>query len=159
MYLNCTQNKAYLFIFFFRPSAIKFKDLMLKFPHFPEQILQKLDNECLFKVREVARSWKNIIDGRNYPWIRLVNIPMILTLGNTYLHLSAAKGQIEVFKAALSKEENKNVANEFGETFFHLVCRNGHLNISMTTLLTHTVAHSTKPSFRPKTNNQPLKSF
>ena len=27
----------------------------------------------------------------------------------------------------------------------------------MTTLLTHTVAHSTKPSFMPKTNNQPLK--
>ena len=31
--------------------------------------------------------------------------------------------------------------------------------LSMTTLLTHTVAHSTKPSFRPKTNNQPLKKF
>ena len=31
--------------------------------------------------------------------------------------------------------------------------------ISMTTLLTHTVAHSTKPSFRPKANNQPLKKF
>ena len=31
--------------------------------------------------------------------------------------------------------------------------------ISMTTLLTHTVAHSTKPSFRSKTNNQPLKKF
>ena len=30
---------------------------------------------------------------------------------------------------------------------------------SMTTLLTHTDAHSTKPSFRPKTNNQPLKKF
>ena len=30
---------------------------------------------------------------------------------------------------------------------------------SMTTLLTHTVAHSTKPSFRPKTNNQPIKNF
>ena len=29
--------------------------------------------------------------------------------------------------------------------------------ISMTSLLTHTVAHSTRPSFRPKTNNQPLK--
>ena len=25
--------------------------------------------------------------------------------------------------------------------------------LSMTTLLTHTVAHSTKPSFMPKTNN------
>ena len=31
--------------------------------------------------------------------------------------------------------------------------------ISMTTLLTHTVAHSTKPSFMPKTNNQPPKKF
>ena len=31
--------------------------------------------------------------------------------------------------------------------------------LSMTTLLTHTVAHSTKPSFRSKTNNQPLKKF
>ena len=30
---------------------------------------------------------------------------------------------------------------------------------SMTQLLTHSVAHSTKPSFRPKTNNQPLKKF
>ena len=29
--------------------------------------------------------------------------------------------------------------------------------ISMTSLLMHTVAHSTRPSFRPKTNNQPLK--
>ena len=30
---------------------------------------------------------------------------------------------------------------------------------SMTSLLTHTVAHSTRPSFRPKTNNQPIKKF
>ena len=30
---------------------------------------------------------------------------------------------------------------------------------SMTQLLTHSVAHSTKPSSRPKTNNQPLKKF
>ena len=30
---------------------------------------------------------------------------------------------------------------------------------SMTTLLTHTVAHSTRPSFMPKTNNQPPKKF
>ena len=31
--------------------------------------------------------------------------------------------------------------------------------ISMTSLLTHTVAHSTTLSFRPKTNNQPIKKF
>ena len=36
------------------------------------------------------------------------------------------------------------------------VCR---LPNSMTTLLTHTVAHSTKRSFMLKTNNQPLKEF
>jgi hypothetical protein len=30
---------------------------------------------------------------------------------------------------------------------------------SMTSLLTHTVAHSTMPSFRLKTNNQPLKKL
>ena len=29
----------------------------------------------------------------------------------------------------------------------------------MITLLTHTVAHFTKPSFRPKSTNQPLKKF
>ena len=33
------------------------------------------------------------------------------------------------------------------------------LHSSMTTLLTHTVAHSTKPSFMPKANNQPPKKF
>ena len=33
------------------------------------------------------------------------------------------------------------------------------LRVSMTTLLTHNFAHSTKPSFRPKTNNQPPKKF
>ena len=32
-------------------------------------------------------------------------------------------------------------------------------NSSMTTLLTHTVAHSTKPSFMPKTNNQSIEKF
>ena len=34
-----------------------------------------------------------------------------------------------------------------------------YLFTSMTSLLTHTVAHSTRPSFRLKTNNQPLKKF
>ena len=34
-----------------------------------------------------------------------------------------------------------------------------YFHFSMTSLLTHTVAHSTRPSFRPKTNNQPIKKF
>ena len=32
-------------------------------------------------------------------------------------------------------------------------------SLSMTSLLTHDVAHSTRHSFRPKTNNQPFKKF
>ena len=34
---------------------------------------------------------------------------------------------------------------------------NVYIHISMTSFLTHTVAHSTKSSFRPNTNYQPLK--
>ena len=30
---------------------------------------------------------------------------------------------------------------------------------SMTSLLTHAVTHSSRPSFRPKTNNKPIKKF
>ena len=32
-------------------------------------------------------------------------------------------------------------------------------DFSMTTLLTHTVAHSTKPTIMPKSNNQPPKKL
>ena len=85
---------------------------MLKFPHFSEQILQKLDSESIFRVREVARSWKNIIDGRNYPWLRTVNIPTILKERNSYLHLASATGQIEAFKTAINQEDDVNIKNE-----------------------------------------------
>ena len=37
--------------------------------------------------------------------------------------------------------------------------RKSVIYLSMTKLLTHSVADSTKPSYRPKTNNQPLKKF
>ena len=75
---------------------------MLKFPHLPEKIFQKLDIKSLSKCREVSRSWVNIIDERNYSWLRVVNIPTILNRGNTYLHLAAAAGQIEALKIALN---------------------------------------------------------
>ena len=104
---------------------------MLRFPHLPEQIFQKLDNESLFKCREVQRSWQNIIDDRNYPWLRIVNIPTKLngTIKNTYLHLAAKTGQIEAFKTAFNEEEDKNIKNGDGETPFHLACYSGCLEI------------------------------
>ena len=104
---------------------------MLRFPHLSEQIFQKLDDKSLFKCREVQRSWQDIIDNRNYPWLRIVNIPTKLKrrIRNTYLHLAAETGQIEAFKTALAEEENKNIKNLTGETPFHLACRNGRLEI------------------------------
>jgi hypothetical protein len=57
---------------------MKMDNLMLKFPHLQEQIFQKLNDESLFKSREVGRSWNYLINERNYPWLRVVNIPTIL---------------------------------------------------------------------------------
>ena len=105
---------------------MKMQDLMLKFPHLPEKILQKLDCASLFKCREVSRSLQNIIDRRNYPWLRIVNIPTILKEGNCYLNLAATTSQIEAFKTAL---KDVNIKNEREETPFHLACKNGHYKI------------------------------
>ena len=108
---------------------MKMQDLMLKFPHLPEKILQKLDSESLFKCREVSRPWQNIIDGRNYPWLCTVNIPTILKERNSYLHLASTTGQIEAFKIALNQEGDVNIKNEHDETSFHLACKYGHFKI------------------------------
>jgi hypothetical protein len=88
----------------------------MKFPNLFEQIFQKLNNKSLFKSREVARSWKNYINKRNYLWLRVVNIPVILKNGNRYLHLAAETGQIDAFETALSKEEAKDVKSIYGQT-------------------------------------------
>ena len=108
---------------------MKMQVLMLKFPHLPEQIFQKLDSASLFKSREVANSWQNIIDGRNYPWLRIVNIPSILKERNSYLHLAAETGQIEAFKTAFNQEGDKNIKNSCGGTPFHLASKNGRFKI------------------------------
>jgi ankyrin len=108
---------------------------MLKFSHLPEQIFQKLDHKGLFKCREVARSWQEVIDERNYPWLCIVNIPTTLQNGNTYLHLAAATGQIEAFKIAFSEEKDKNIMNEHNQTSFHLACMRGRIAIVQLLLL------------------------
>ena len=104
---------------------MKMEDFMLRFPHLPEKIFQKLDNSSLFKCREVLKSWKTLIDGKNYPWLRVVNIPTILKKKDRYLHLAAETGQIEAFKIASNKEKNMNIKNRCGETSFHLACKKG----------------------------------
>ena len=112
-----------------KQPSIKMDNLMLKFPHLPEQIFQKLNNESLFKSRKVARSWKYLINERNYLWIRKVNIPTILQRSNTYLHLAAQTGKIDAFKTALSDEEDTNIKNIFDYTPFHHACQYGRSKI------------------------------
>ena len=134
-YLDSPQNTTNPFVFHFRQPSMKMQDLMLKFPHLPEQIFQKLNLENLFKCREVAKSWQEVIDEKNYPWLRIVNIPTILLLGNTYLHLAAETGQIEAFKIAFSEEKDKNITNEYGKTSLHRACTRGRINIVQLLLL------------------------
>jgi ankyrin repeat protein len=104
---------------------MKMEGLMLRFPHLPDQIFQKLNNESLFKCREVSSSWQNTIDGKNYPWLRIVNIPTILQNKISYHHLAVETGQIEAFKTAFREEEDKNIKNYHGATSFQLACMNG----------------------------------
>ena len=100
-----------------------------RFPHLAEQILQKLDNEGLAKSREVQRCWQKFIDERDYPWLRIVNIPNVLPKGNTYLHLVAEYGQIDVFEMLLNEENNTDQKNNLDETPFMFACRKGRMNI------------------------------
>ena len=66
-----------------------------------------------------------------------------------------------IYKGDLDVVEEDFV--KFNSNYFKLVQDFSKLTgdefISMNTFLTHTVAHSTKPSFMPKTNNQPPKKF
>ena len=53
----------------FNGNSMKMEELMLKFPHLPEKLFQKLDSKSLFKCKEVARSWENIIGGSKSVWL------------------------------------------------------------------------------------------
>ena len=105
------------------------KIVMLRFPHLAEQIFQKLDNEGLAKSREVKQVWQTFIDQRDYSWLRIVNIPYVLPKGNTFCHLAAEHGQIDVFEMLLNEDNNTDPENIFGETPFVFACSKGRMNI------------------------------
>ena len=67
--------------------------LIERFPHIAEQIFEQLDNKSLSKCREVNKVWKNFIDERNYPWIRIVKIPTVLTKGKFKYEIPIQKVQ------------------------------------------------------------------
>ena len=107
------------------------RDFILRFPHLAENIFQQLDNESLAKSREVDKLWRKFIDERNYPWLRIVNIPTILQDQDTYMHLAAKCGQTDMFEIILDEKDNKNAKNHEGETPFIVACSEGHANIAL----------------------------
>ena len=96
-----------------------------------EKIFQKLTNEGLAKSREVERLWQKFIDEKNYPWLRIVNIPTILQDRNSYMHLAAQNGQTDIFEMILSEMDNKNPKNRGGKTPFIVACTEGRMNIAI----------------------------
>ena len=114
----------------FENQKLEIEDLIPRFPHLMEQILQKLDNESLVKGRKVARIWQQFIDQKNYPWIRIVRIPAILNEDNTYLHLAAVHNQIDMFEVILYSEADRNVVNYDGYSPFHIACLLGNVRIA-----------------------------
>ena len=64
------------------------EEVLLRFDHLAKHIFEISDNETLTRCREVGRSWKNLIDYEDIPWIRITppspiegfedwNLPMI----------------------------------------------------------------------------------
>ena len=106
------------------------RDLILRFPHLAEKIFQQLDDESLAKSRKVDKLWQKFIDERNYPWLRIVNIPSVLQGGNTYMHLAAEYNQTDIFETILNEEGYKDRKNCYGETPFLVACSKGHTNIA-----------------------------
>ena len=110
-------------------DGFQWNKIISSFPHIAEAIFERLDDQSLISCRLVEKSWKNLIDGRNYPWERIVK-KNDLEDGNTYLHLAAKYGQTEMFENIFNKETEKNPKNQWNETPFHFACKLGHFNIA-----------------------------
>ena len=110
-------------------DGFQWTEFIQRFPELAEGIFEGLDDQSLTSCRLVEKSWKNLIDGRNYPWERIVK-KSDLEDGNTYLHLAAKYGQTEMFEKIFHKEIEKNPENKDEKTPFHVACEKGHFRIA-----------------------------
>ena len=101
--------------------------------HIADQTFEQLNTNALKNCREVAKSPQKCINAKNLSWIRICNIPTILHYGETYLHLAAKSGQLNIIRKILENEQfNKEVNAKdlrWGWTAFHWACKNGHSKI------------------------------
>ena len=47
-------------------------EMMLRFPHIIQDVLEELDNKSLTKCREVSRSWCSFLDEQKFMNIRII---------------------------------------------------------------------------------------
>ena len=53
-------------------DEFQWTELILRFPHLAEAMFEILDDQSLTSCRLVEKSWKNLIDSKNYSWERIV---------------------------------------------------------------------------------------
>ena len=87
-----------------------------RFLHISEQIFEQLDNKSLANCREVAKSWQECIDIKKLSWNRIITLPRILAIEDTYLQVAAKHGQIEVYKKTFENSRIENPKNKNDET-------------------------------------------
>ena len=85
-------------------------EVFLRFLHLAEQVFEPLDDESLLRSRLVARSWKNFIDYKDYPWTRIQKI--VADLRNKCIDDG-------------SLDDNLSFANPF-----QLTCGKGEVNLA-----------------------------
>ena len=48
------------------------EEMLLRFSHLGEDILDSLDNQSLANCQKVCRTWKRLIEDKKFPWIRII---------------------------------------------------------------------------------------
>ena len=97
-------------------------DFHPRFQHITENIFKRLDKRSLANCREVGKTWKNVIDSKNLSWILIIEVPSIQKYKNTYLHIAAKTGQLEVLEKIMERGVDLNTKGQFGRTAFHYAC-------------------------------------
>ena len=114
-------------------------EAFLRFPHLPEQIMEKLDFKSLMNARVVAISWKQFIDAREHRWYpfknKIADLKEICLSDETPFHLVCRNGQAELAEIIMKNSAKLNINlnaknNILGWTAFHLACSYGHSKIA-----------------------------
>ena len=88
-------------------------EAFLRFQHLPEQILQKIDDKSLVNSREVAISWREFVDDREYPWKRFMKVFAEMNekcnFGRNPFHLACKNGQAGIAEMIMRNSARLNI--------------------------------------------------